>query len=286
MWTKLRSRTVVPHDRNNCATWSTLDPDLLVIVAKHCDATSVCRLSQACKSWRDAVASSEQIWQSLVRTHFRRSASLLEALPPRAGFSYAKHYREQFNANMPLHYQHTVRKTTGELSEFVFTIELVTAGETRHVVDEWTRTLEAPAARLDLPMDLREWRKTWKYEKTRTSASIHVDGATLMRLEVFVSRAVSGEIRTRKLYVSSTKPDHELEDGLELFENRALPFTTTFDEDTRDAYVPEMSLVLDTTDEYDTPVLSLQFELDTYHDLVGMSLADLHGYLEHGIDWN
>ena len=32
------------HERNNCERWSSLDPDLLVIVAKHCDATSVCRL--------------------------------------------------------------------------------------------------------------------------------------------------------------------------------------------------------------------------------------------------
>ena len=37
------------RERNNCESWSSLDPDLLVIVAKHCDATSVCRLSQACK---------------------------------------------------------------------------------------------------------------------------------------------------------------------------------------------------------------------------------------------
>ena len=87
------------HERNNCERWSSLDPDLLVIVAKHCDATSVCRLSQACKGWRDAVArSSEEIWEPLVRIDFRRSASLLKALPPRAGFSYAKHYREQFEA--------------------------------------------------------------------------------------------------------------------------------------------------------------------------------------------
>ena len=34
------------RERNNCESWSSLDPDLLVIVAKHCDATSVCRLSQ------------------------------------------------------------------------------------------------------------------------------------------------------------------------------------------------------------------------------------------------
>ena len=55
------------HKRNNCSTWSSLDPDLLVIVAKHCDGESVCRLSQACKEWRDAVAAnSEQIWKRLV----------------------------------------------------------------------------------------------------------------------------------------------------------------------------------------------------------------------------
>ena len=39
-------------DHNNCERWSSLDPDLLVIVAKNSDATSVCRLSQACKAGR------------------------------------------------------------------------------------------------------------------------------------------------------------------------------------------------------------------------------------------
>ena len=124
MWTKLRSRTVVPHDRNNCSTWSTLDPDLMVIVAKHCDGKSVCRLSQACKEWRNAVASSsEQIWESLVGTHFLRSASLLEAFPPRAGFSYAKHYREQFLADATAP-ENKVAPTKIQLEDFVLTLEL------------------------------------------------------------------------------------------------------------------------------------------------------------------
>ena len=60
------------HERNNCERWSSLDPDLLVIVAKHCDATSVCRLSQGVQGGegggRDAVArQAEQIWKPLVR---------------------------------------------------------------------------------------------------------------------------------------------------------------------------------------------------------------------------
>ena len=85
--------------RSTYDAWSSLDPDLLVIVAKHCDATSVCRLSQACKDWRNAVASnSEQIWKPLVHARFPRSASLLKALPPRPGFSYAKHLGEQHTA--------------------------------------------------------------------------------------------------------------------------------------------------------------------------------------------
>ena len=32
------------RERNNCESWSSLDPDLLVITAKHCDATSVCQV--------------------------------------------------------------------------------------------------------------------------------------------------------------------------------------------------------------------------------------------------
>ena len=44
-------------DHNNCERWSSLDPDLLVIVAKHCDATSVYRPSQSCTELPDAVAS-------------------------------------------------------------------------------------------------------------------------------------------------------------------------------------------------------------------------------------
>ena len=37
MWTKLSTMKRVgwTHERNNCESWSSLDPDLLVIVAKH-----------------------------------------------------------------------------------------------------------------------------------------------------------------------------------------------------------------------------------------------------------
>ena len=153
-------------DRMNCERWSSLDPDLLVIVAKHCDGESVCRLSQACKGWRDAVArSSEEIWEPLVRIDFRRSASLLKALPPRAGFSYATHFREQHEAERA-DPQSRRTETTCQLSDFVFTIELVTTGETRQVLQDWTGTLEGLSDGLggswfSCPMNLREWRKTW-----------------------------------------------------------------------------------------------------------------------------
>ena len=37
MWTKLSTMDRVgwTHERNNCERWSSLDPDLMVIVAKH-----------------------------------------------------------------------------------------------------------------------------------------------------------------------------------------------------------------------------------------------------------
>ena len=197
MWTKLRSRTVVPHDRNNCATWSTLDPDLLVIVAKHCDATSVCRLSQACTEWRDAVArQAEQIWKPLVRADFRRTASLLEAFPPEAGeagFSYATLYREQLKAERTELPQSMRMENTCALNHFLFTLELVTTGDTRRVVEEWSGTLDPDDGHVTIPIDLREWRATWDWDWRdhhggRIWRVSHVAGTTPMSLEVFVSK--------------------------------------------------------------------------------------------------
>ena len=85
--------------RSNHHAWNALDPDLLVIVAKNCDATSVCRLSQACKAWRGAVsANSSSIWEPLVSKRFPRSVDILKALPPMPKYSFVEHYREQLKA--------------------------------------------------------------------------------------------------------------------------------------------------------------------------------------------
>ena len=135
-----------------------------------------------------------------------------------------------------------------------------------------------------LPIDFSEWRKTWKWIDYPPYGAAHVDGAIPMRLEVFVSRAVSGEIKTRKLYVSDTKPGDELEDGIDLFENQPLPSMTLYDDN---ADIPEMCLILDTSDDDGPPVISLQFELYRPHfDTDIMSKDELLTYLEHGIDWN
>ena len=272
-------------ERNNCERWSSLDPDLLVIVAKHCDATSVCRLSQACTEWRDAVArQAEQIWKPLVRADFRRTASLLKALPPQPDFSYAKHYREQHKAQESKLVGRQRTKTTCHLSDFVFTLELVTGGGTRRVVADWTGTLDTVShnGSFTCPMsNLREWRKTWNMFDPPKFGMVRGDGTIPMRLEVYVSRALSGEVKTRKIFASDAMYDDEPEDGLYIFGSESLEMTRPLDDEHAD--VPMLRLWLD------RPYRAIDLEFEMFHpdmDFDELRPEDLLSYLEHGIDWN
>ena len=76
--------------------WRTPSADLLCLVAKHCDAKSLGRLSQACKSWRAGVtAHARPIWQALLYERFPRTIDILRAFPPPADFSFVEYYRQQ-----------------------------------------------------------------------------------------------------------------------------------------------------------------------------------------------
>ena len=265
------------RERNNCESWSSLDPDLLVIVAKHCDATSVCRLSQACKSWRDAVArQAEEIWEPLVRTRFPRMVSLVKAMPPRPGFSFAGHYQAQLNAERMVAGART--ETACQLSDFYFSVELVTAGETRRVVEEWTGILgqkQSPGF-FTCPLDCREFRNTW------TEDGILIDDTNPLMLEVFVSRAVFGDIKTRKLYSSGTEPDGMLDDEEFVFNSKPLPATLATTRDHEYAPVAQMQVFLD------TPFREVILQFETYyphHDFVEMETSEVLEYLDRGIDW-
>ena len=58
--------------------------------------------------------------------------------------------------------------------------------------------------------------------------------------------------------------------------------------DDENADVPEMCLILDTTDGEDAPVIAIQFDLYTPQlgDMEVMTNAEVLRYLEHGIDWD
>lgn len=125
--------------RSSYDAWSSLDPDLLVIVAKNCDAASVCQLSQACKAWRGAVAANSSIiWEQLVSKRFPRSVDILRALPPMPKYSFAEHYREQLKAENTSTQRPKPLTVTTQLSDFIFTTELISTSGSRRIVDQWT----------------------------------------------------------------------------------------------------------------------------------------------------
>ena len=92
---------------------------------------------------------------------------------------------------------------------------------------------------------------------------------------MFVSRAVEGEIRTRKLYSSSTEPDDAVDYRVYLFHLKRLPMRRPPDNEYAER--PRMELVLDMPDG----AVYLNFEEDDE-----MSQAQVLSYLEHDIDWD
>jgi|MDTA01.2.fsa_nt_gb hypothetical protein len=290
MWTRLATMDRVgwTHELNNCDAWNTLSADLLLVVAKHCDASSVCRLSQACKDWRNAVAAnSSQIWKQLLHVRFPRTVPLLAALPPRPGFSYVVHYREQLKAETKKP-RRKCQSTTCELSDFVFNVELVTAGR-RRIVDSWTGTLDSLAFEHDhfvCPIDAGPWYNSWGMPRG--------GGPGPMRLEVFVSRALHGQIKTRKLYVSCNEPNEPIGDGIDAFESVSLPMTRPRAvRDDRGSHFQDdhevethLRLVLDRTR---SPYSAIDLEFLLYCPASGedeyMSKEQVLSYLEHDISW-
>ena len=284
--------------RSTYDAWNALDSDLLVIVAKHCDATSVCRLSQACKAWRGAVAAnSSSIWEQLVSKRFPRSVDILKALPPMPKYSFAEHYREQLNAENSST-EHLKRLTvTTQLSDFIFTAELVSASGSRRIVDQWTGNVSGlarhegvhPGGNFVLPIDWRPWSTTWSWPY------VFVDpptGDNTLRLELFVSRAFKGRIMTRKLYASRTHPDDGDRDGDDVFyffyESQSRPPVTAgyLTEYFRDSHDVEPVLHLDLLHPADKPpAVWVQFRVDSDYESTGMTVRQLLEYLEHGVDW-
>ena len=165
-----------------------------------------------------------------------------------------------------------------QLSDFYFSVELVTAGETRRVVEEWTGILgqkQSPGF-FTCPLDCREFRNTW------TEDGILIDDTNPLMLEVFVSRAVFGDIKTRKLYSSGTEPDGMLDDEEFVFNSKPLPATLATTRDHEYAPVAQMQVFLD------TPFREVILQFETYyphHDFVEMETSEVLEYLDRGIDW-
>ena len=283
--------------RSTYDAWSSLDPDLLVIVAKNSDATSVCRLSQACKAWRGAVAAnSSSIWEQLVAKRFSRSARILKALPPPPKFSFLKHYREQLKAESSS-MQYRPLTVTTQLSEFIFTAELVSTSEPRRIIDAWTGNVDslslggAGNGNFVLPIDWRPWSATWC--RPHQWGVFRPNEDVAMRLELFVSRACKGQIRTRKVYASDIYPDDgDNYDGrlVYFFYNGEGPLPVTgryqakFIRDDVPNMEPVVHLDLDHPAD-ELPTVLVQFRLDNEYASNDMTGQQLLEYLEHGVGW-
>ena len=116
-----------------------------------------------------------------------------------------------------------------------------------------------------------------------------------MRLELFVSRAFNGRVRTRKLYASRTHPDDGGGDGksvyYDFYSSQFRPPVTHLyleeyfrAESVRDIR-PDVHLTCShTTDK--PPTVGVQFLLEGHHgEGWGMKVEELLEYLEHGVDW-
>ena len=198
-----------------------------------------------------------------------------------------RHYREQLKAETKKP-RRKCQGTTCELSDFVFNVELVTAGR-RRIVDSWTGTLDSLAFEHDhfvCPIDAGPWYNSWGMPRG--------GGPGPMRLEVFVSRALHGQIKTRKLYVSCNEPNEPIGDGIDAFESVSLPMTRPRAvRDDRGSHFQDdhevethLRLVLDRTR---SPYSAIDLEFLLYCPASGedeyMSKEQVLSYLEHDISW-
>ena len=125
-----RSSRVAQRDpetakRNAGHLWPDLDPDLVLELAKNCDAQSLSRFSCVCRAWHDATSTSHAcnlLWAPLLKERYPRAMLALKLLPE-ATLNYKAIYRDQTAGALA---QSNIKPPpTCKLSDFVFTVELI-----------------------------------------------------------------------------------------------------------------------------------------------------------------
>ena len=244
-------------------------------------------MESVCRGWREALRAQEaDVWKPVALRRFPRLEKMLDilkALPSLPKYSFVEHYREQLKAESSIAEPKPPSVTT-QLSDFVFTAELVSTSEPRRIVDAWTGVADGVLSERSggdasflLPID---WHLLWR------------DPAP--RLELFVSRALNGRIRTRKLFSEVIRLGltggwdyDEVDDGIVYFRGISIPlskrYSAEFDVE-RVAISLEISYP-ESADDDDGPPSVLIFELALNEDLDPMNVYDLLAYLEHGVDW-
>ena len=126
------------------------------------------------------------------------------------------------------------------------------------------------------PIETSEWCDSWG----RSDEAMH--------LELFVSRALHGQIKTRKLYVSDIEPDEPYDDYVDIddeyeFDGQPLPMTRARALQHKYEHIPRLKLALPTHHH----AIFLEFELyrPAHMESDIMSKEQLLSYLEFGISW-
>ena len=309
-------RRVLPtrRVRANCESWHELQAELLVCIARHCDASELVAFAQVCRSWNESVLGEtlSSMWKKLLLDRFPRAAALTNLLAARE-ISFQQMYREQLEAEVDGRgLPEELKPPSCRLADFLFTFELVSEKELppprvrqlrsgRRLADDdsiemsWKRRVQQTVVRswsghlepveevenaFRVPMRWSEWKASWQHEDGEEAMS----GDT-MRLIGYVSRICGDRLLTRRFFVSDTCPDfyHETVEGNSgnyFFECKPIAYAPAF----YSSIEPEMAINMDTTSADELTIMCCSWDID-HHTHDDLTLHEVLAYLDRGIAW-
>lgn len=294
---------------------SDLSDDIVLSIARSCDAQSLCTLPQVCAAWAAALGALDasrtslrlenELWEPHLRQAFPRALDIIDKLPlAPCDLSMKAIYLEQKAAeDAPLVFAR--KEPSSKFSDFIFTVDLVR--EIKEVPEIAVRQLRGRSV-LTAPVEaprvvrtevLQSWTAPLSDDDMETMGGcvvVPLNWSAFMDswndvstddlcVRVFCSRVRDGKLRTVLLNRSANHFDHcdDVSYDYERFMIHGKPMSTnhTFVEDDY-ALSPELSFAFCSDDMHS---FEIHFELSTEFNVDGMSKDDLLRFLEYGVPW-
>ena len=201
--------------------WKQLPPELLCLVMRRsAGAQDLRAASSVCTEWRAALAANQQaLVEGFVHRRFPHVGGLLAALPAAGGGLDWRHvYADQIRL-LP-----TPPPAPARLTEFVWTLELRTAG---HTTAQWVGPLGYTHSDITLWRETGpSWARNWDIHEEAWDEFVAVmGGEPTVTASLTVSRmAAVGPVSIRLLDDVPVDTEAHREDETLVFEERALPF--------------------------------------------------------------